>query len=234
MLQFAPTDSLTTTLDYTYAENKVQTQRSELSVWFNWGPGTSSWTDGPVGGSEIYSEDLNGSDLSMGGMNLGTKNENNSLGFNVAWEVNDALNFELDVSRLHRRIEARQRVRLRRRARRCGFIRGTTTVDFSGDFPILNVVLPTGRTQVEPSDAVVTGSVFQSSFNRSEVQQIQAKWTLGFPGTTRGWISESARPKCTTALPPPSCSRTTGADSALPMTTTTTSGPATTWAATST
>ena len=79
VLQFAPTDSITTTLDYTYAENKVETRRSELSVWFNWGPGTSSWTtDGPIAAPEIYSETMNGSDLSMGGMSLATKNENNS------------------------------------------------------------------------------------------------------------------------------------------------------------
>ena len=61
-----------------------------------------------------------------------------------------------------------------------GFVRGTTTVDFSSDFPIVNVVLPAGRTQVEPSDAVVTGSVFQNSFNKSEVQQIQASGRYEF------------------------------------------------------
>ena len=37
-LQFAPTDAITTTLDYTYSENKIATQRNELSVWFNFGP----------------------------------------------------------------------------------------------------------------------------------------------------------------------------------------------------
>ncbi len=36
--QFKPTDAITTTLDYTYSENKVHTQRNELSVWFNFGP----------------------------------------------------------------------------------------------------------------------------------------------------------------------------------------------------
>jgi TonB-dependent receptor len=180
VLQFAPTDSLTTTLDYTYAENQVQTERSELSVWFNWGPGTSSWTDGPAAGPEIYSETMNGSDLSMGGMNLGTKNENNSLGFNVAWEVNDSLKFELDFHDSTAESKPDSEFGSAGVLGVAGFIRGTTTVDFSGDFPILNVVLPTGRTQVEPSDAVVTGSVFQSSFNRSEVQQIQANGRWDF------------------------------------------------------
>src|SRR3546814_6961757 len=34
-LQWAPTDRNTTTLDYTYAENKIQARRHELSTWFH-------------------------------------------------------------------------------------------------------------------------------------------------------------------------------------------------------
>jgi hypothetical protein len=55
-LQYAPTDTITTTLDYTYSENKIATQRNELSVWFNFGPSASVWTDGPVASPLIYSE----------------------------------------------------------------------------------------------------------------------------------------------------------------------------------
>ena len=171
VLQFAPTDSLTTTLDYTYAENKVQTNRSELSVWFNWGPGTSSWTDGPVAGPIVYSEDMTGSDLSMGGMSLGTKNENNSLGFNVEWEVNDALTLELDYHDSTAESSPDSEFGSAGVLGVADFIRGTTTIDFSSDFPILNVALPG---PVDAADAKVTGSVFQSSFNKSEIQQIQA------------------------------------------------------------
>jgi TonB-dependent receptor len=171
VLQFAPTDSVTTTLDYTYAENKVQTQRSELSVWFNWGPGSSTWTDGPAAAPLVYSEVLNGSDLSMGGMNLGTKNENNSLGFNVAWQVNDALSLELDYHDSTAESSPDSEFGSAGVLGVAAFIRGTTTVDFSHDFPILNVAL---SEPVSAADALPTGSVFQSSFNKSEIQQIQA------------------------------------------------------------
>jgi TonB-dependent receptor len=180
VLQFAPTDSVTTTLDYTYAQNKVETRRSELSVWFNWGPGTSSWTDGPTAAPEVYSENMTGSDLSMGGMSLGTKNENNSVGFNVAWAVNDKLKLELDAHDSTAESKPDSVFGSAGVLGVAGFVRGTTTVDFSGDFPILNVVLPAGRTQVDPSDAVVTGSVFQASYNRSEVKQVQAKGSFEF------------------------------------------------------
>jgi TonB-dependent receptor len=55
-LQYAPTDTITTTLDYTYSENKIAQQRNELSVWFNFGPSGSVWTDGPVSSPLVYAE----------------------------------------------------------------------------------------------------------------------------------------------------------------------------------
>ena len=49
VLQYAPSKALTTTLDYTYSENKIHTRRQDMSAWFNFGPSSSSWGD-PVGG----------------------------------------------------------------------------------------------------------------------------------------------------------------------------------------
>ena len=118
--QWAPTDAITTTLDYTYSENKIQQQRNELSVWFNFGPSVTSWTDGPVAAPIIYSETINPatSDLSMGGMQLANVNENKSLGFNVAWEVSDGLRPGARLPRLLRRNASRQPVGFGGRARR--------------------------------------------------------------------------------------------------------------------
>jgi TonB-dependent receptor len=177
VLQFAPTDSVVATLDYTYALNKVQQNRNELSVWFTWGPGTSSWTDGPIVGPNIYSENFNGSDLSMGGMSLGTKNENNSVGFNVAWDVNDSLKLALDAHDSTAESSPDSEWGSAGVLGVAAFIRGTTTVDFSKDFPILNVNL---SRPVTGADALPTGSVFQSSYNKSEIQQIQASGSWKF------------------------------------------------------
>ena len=73
-------------------------QRNELSVWFNFGPSVTSWTDGPVAAPILYSETIpaGNSDLSMGGAKFATKNENESAGFNLAWDVTDRLGFSLD------------------------------------------------------------------------------------------------------------------------------------------
>ena len=79
-------------------------QRNELSVWFNFGPSSSTWTDGPVAGPLVYSELIPAanSDLSMGGAKFATKNENKSVGFNLAWEASDRLGFQLDYPRFER------------------------------------------------------------------------------------------------------------------------------------
>ncbi|HET6396777.1 MAG TPA: TonB-dependent receptor [Pseudoxanthomonas sp.] len=178
-LQWAPSERVTTTLDYSYIENKVQQQRSELSVWFNYGPGDSSWTDGPVAAPIVYSEDMVGSDLSMGGMQLATKNTGDSLGFNVEWEVNDALSLEFDYHNSEAESRPDGPYGSAGVLGVAAFIRGTTTVDYSGEIPILNVQLPAGVT-VDPSTALVTGSVFQNSYNLSEVEQFQAKGEFKF------------------------------------------------------
>src|SRR5690606_13765020 len=179
-LQWAPTDNVTATLDYNYIENKVQQQRSELSVWFNYGPGDSSWTDGPIAAPIVYSEDMTGSDLSMGGMQLATRNRGDSLGFNVEWEVNDALSLDFDYHKAKSESQPDGPYGSAGVLGVAAFVRGTTSVDYSGEIPIVNVVLPPGMDEVSAADAVVTGSVFQNSYNRSEVAQLQARGRFEF------------------------------------------------------
>ncbi|PPJ44349.1 TonB-denpendent receptor, partial [Rhizobium sp. KAs_5_22] len=59
-LQWAPTDNLTTTLDYTYSQNKIEQMRHDMSVWLNFTPGVSSWTKGSGSSPLIYDERYNG------------------------------------------------------------------------------------------------------------------------------------------------------------------------------
>src|SRR3546814_12908386 len=39
---------------YTYAENKIQARRHELSTWFNQAASATSWTDGPIAAPPSY------------------------------------------------------------------------------------------------------------------------------------------------------------------------------------
>src|SRR5438067_1922718 len=86
-LQFKPVNELTTTLDYTYSENKLQTRRNDVSAWFNFGPSTSTWTNGPVAAPLMYTEQIpsGNSDIAMGAANFATKTQNQSLGFRAQW-----------------------------------------------------------------------------------------------------------------------------------------------------
>jgi TonB-dependent receptor len=181
-LQWAPSDRVTTTLDYTYSENKIQQQRNELSVWFNFGPSTSSWTTGPVAAPIVYSETIvpANSDLAMGGAKIANRNENGSLGFNVEWEVNDSLDLALDYHDSSAETEPDSPYGSAGVLGVAAFIRGTTTVDFSRDFPVLTVAYPPGVTNVLPSQALVTGSVFQNAYTKSDIEQVQATGSWEF------------------------------------------------------
>ncbi len=182
-LQWAPSDNITTTLDYTYAENKIQQQRNELSVWFNFGPSVTSWTDGPVAAPIIYSETINPatSDISMGGMRLANVNKNESLGFNVDWQVSDSLDLQLDYHSSSAETKPDSPWGSAGVLGAAAFVRGTTTADFSGSFPVVSIALPPGVAQVDPSQALVTGSVFQNAYTKSEIDQTQLKgrWEFG-------------------------------------------------------
>lgn len=181
-LQWAPADNVTTTLDYTYSENKIQQQRNELSVWFNFGPSVSSWTDGPVAAPLIYKEIINpaNSDVSMGGMRLANVNENKSLGFNVDWEISDALDLSLDYHNSSAETRPDSPWGSAGVLGMSAFVRGDTTADFTRDFPVVTIALPPGVAQVEPSQALVSGSVFNNAYNKSEIEQTQVKGRFEF------------------------------------------------------
>ena len=204
VLQWAPTDALTTTLDYTYSENKVQQRRNDMSVWFNYGPSESSWTDGPVAGPEIYAEYLtcsdgsytktnvcpdgttpNFTDLAMGGAEFATRTENRSLGFNAEWKASDSLNLTFDAH--HSTAESGPDSPWGSNAvlGTAAFIRGKTTVDWSRDFPVLNVQYPPGMTQPDPAGVLVTGSSFRNSYMKSEVDQYQIGGDYQFEGYSK-------------------------------------------------
>ena len=187
VLQYAPTDRLTTTLDYTFSENKIQTRRNEMSVWFNFGPSTSSWTNGPVAAPKIYSETIvpANSDMAMGGARFGTKARNQSLGLNQKWKVSDGLNLEFDGHHSTAEDGADSPWGSNAVLGTAGFFRGTTTVDFTRDFPVLNVTLPPGMSQIDPSKMLVTGSAFRNSYMRSEVDQAQLKGDYTFANNSR-------------------------------------------------
>lgn len=197
VLQYAPIKDLTTTLDYTYSDNRVQAQRNESSVWFNYGPSMSSWTDGPIAAPLVYSETIpsnpdgtlnpNGtySDSAYGGGKNATRNTNKSLGFNVAWRVNENLNLGFDIHHSTATAGADSPYGSSGVLGTAGFYRGTTTADFTHDIPVVNVQFPPGQNGPDPSQVLVTGSSFRNSYQASTVNQIQATGDFTFQDYSR-------------------------------------------------
>ncbi len=181
-LQFRPQDNVTATLDYTFSQNTLATERSELSAWFNFGPSVSSWTDGPVAAPVVYTETIDGanSDLSMGAARYATKNENNSIGFNVNWAVSDRLSLDFDYHDSDAEAGADSPFGSNAVIGTAGFYRGDTTIDLSGDFPVLNVALPDGQDGIDASQMLQTGRSFRNSFMRMEIQQARISGDLVF------------------------------------------------------
>jgi TonB-dependent receptor len=179
-LQFAPIKDLRTTLDFTYSELKLQTKRNELSAWFNFGPSSSSWTDGPIASPKFYSETLGPgtstlrrplSDVAMAGADYATKNENKSTGLNVAWKVSERLKLELDAHSSSAESGADSPYGSNNALGTAAFNRGTTSVNFTNDFPVLSIY----DSDINPAFMKVTGSSFRNSYMLSNVDQVQVK-----------------------------------------------------------
>ena len=186
VLQYAPSKALTTTLDYTYSENKIHTRRQDMSAWFNFGPSTSSWGN-PVGGVApplVYSETIEpyldeetgrivqpSSDVAMGSGDFATRTRNKSLGFNAVWKVNPDLRLEFDGHKSTAESTPTSPWGSSNTLGTASFSRGTTTADFTKDFPVL------GMQYVDFARAgqQVTGSTFQNGYMKGEVEQAQVK-----------------------------------------------------------
>jgi TonB-dependent receptor len=175
-LQFAPIKELVTTLDYTYSQNKLQTKRTDLSAWFNFGPSTSSWTNGPVAAPLIYTEQISPatSDIAMGAGNFATKTDNKSLGFNAQWRATNDLKLEFDGHHSTAESMADSPFGSFNTLGTASFSRGDTTADFSHDFPVLSIV---GADFVKAPQQV-TGSNFQNRYMLGKIDQYQAKGRL--------------------------------------------------------
>jgi TonB-dependent receptor len=175
-LQFAPVKELVTTLDYTYSENKLQTKRNDVSAWFNFGPSTSSWTNGPVAAPLVYTEQIpaGNSDIAMGAGNFATKTDNKSLGFNAQWRATNDLKLEFDAHHSTAESMADSPYGSFNTLGTASFSRGDTSADFSHDFPVLSIA----GADFAKAPQQVTGSNFQNRYMLGKIDQAQVKGRL--------------------------------------------------------
>lgn len=98
--QFAPTDRISTTLDYTYAKNDIEERRGESVSWIDNGTSIDELEfDGSDGiASPLYIHETRGPrDQGYEQQLRNQVNELNSVGFNASFEATDTLTLTLDV-----------------------------------------------------------------------------------------------------------------------------------------
>ncbi len=94
VLQWAPTDELTASLDYTYAEFDNEGIRDTFGIWFDGFPETGR-AEIDQNGTYVLVEEY-GNELSSNQRLNESHNEVSSVGLNLDWQVTDDLNLTLD------------------------------------------------------------------------------------------------------------------------------------------
>lgn len=180
--QYSPNSNFTATLDYFYTQNKVATERSDMSVWFNHGDVTSGWTDGPIASPLFYNENFGdgGSDLSMGGAKYATKAENESIGINLEWQATDRLSFTFDAHSSSAENGQDSPYGTSSVISTADFQLRSQAVDFTNDIPVLELGFQDPFTGIDPSRMISTGSVFSNSYIKTEIDQFQVNGRYEF------------------------------------------------------
>ncbi len=202
VLQFAPTDDFTATFDYTMVENTVETQHSDVSVWFNYAGDRSEtiWEGEPNAYPLVYSEVYAAPDELAPEYPLGERWKDTSLtlgawgieetidsfGMNLEWHVTDQLRLELDAHTSEANLEATDpRLGTRNNVQIPSFTRTLTGLDERGELP----GIATGQIELfHPGTFQLSGSWFQNNRYTAEVDQIQIhgdyefndEWSIDF------------------------------------------------------
>ncbi|WP_390590924.1 TonB-dependent receptor [Simiduia litorea] len=178
-LQWQPTDTIRTTLDYTYSEVEVERSYNNMSAWFNFGGQETLWTDGPQATPLIYAENSSGADFSMGAGRDATRTENNSLGFNVTWDATDSLSLGFDYHDSTAETTPNSPFGDSALLSIAAFTRDKTTGNFNNDLPSLELEL---SNPLSPDDMQITGSVFTNNVSKMDIDQSKFFGTFDFQG----------------------------------------------------
>ncbi|TWX67253.1 TonB-dependent receptor [Colwellia demingiae] len=98
-LQFRPVESLTATLDYTYSKQDTFQARAEQSIWMDTYKSSLGFDDETTTTPIDYNEDRGAQpprDLGLAQQELNQVNENDSIGLNISYDVNDYFNITFD------------------------------------------------------------------------------------------------------------------------------------------
>jgi len=186
VLQWAPTDNITTTLDYIRSEFELERSYSDLSAWFSNTAAVSQaseWTDGPIASPIYYSEVVNNADFAMGTGEDGRKNLNESIGFNVEWWVTDALMLEVDYHDSSAETAANSPNGTSSLITMASFNKVGQSILTSYELPVMVLDLNSGGEENRPlykNDMRLTGSVFGNDASQMDLEQAKISGSFDF------------------------------------------------------
>lgn len=185
VLQYAPSDSVTATVDYTYSKLEFEKDSRSFGVWFNNGGNVSAANINENGTYTKITEV--GGDYATNLNRGATTNENKSLGLNIDWQLTDTFNLEFDA---HSSSAESGGAGIGNDAfmiignTSCSWCENPTVnidekmADFSqGDIPLIDMTLTNGQTELQPSDM---GSLFAgvtNNTNTNDLDQYQLNGT---------------------------------------------------------
>ena len=183
-LQWAPSETITATVDYTYSELELEHTYSDMSAWYNLGNNTQSsiWDDGPVASPIMYSEASPNADFAMGIGRDGSTSENTSVGLNLEWQATDSLLLALDYHDSSSEKGANNPYGTNALVTMSSWNRVGTTTYFDQDLPILQLSLNSGADGAErplyKDDMVITGSRIDNDVSVMDIEQTRFAGTF--------------------------------------------------------
>ncbi len=181
-LQYAPTDDIIMTVDYTMTDAQTGEKTISWSQWHDYG-GNINGYELDENGTVIWA-DMSGNDASTTISQSTTEVNEKSLGFNFDWQVNDELSLSVDYHDSESKIDNGKDDGMNAAG---SLVFGsdqliTKTYDFrNGDIPEARVLWKNGTTTLQPSEMDSHFSQFVHNPGKSEVDQLQIDGTWENP-----------------------------------------------------
>ncbi|MEM7280007.1 MAG: TonB-dependent receptor [Pseudomonadota bacterium] len=179
-LQWAPTDTVVGTLDYTYAQNELDRSFNDFSSWFAWGNAPVQFSEWDNSGDVIAYNEFNGSsDTPMGSGFDSTRNRTESIGVNFEWRPTDRLTLEFDAHDSSARVAPNSSLGSSMTLAITSGLREATFADWTTDLPELRVDI-IGGGELTPGDMIIGGSAFTNNWDKMEIQQAKIGGSFDF------------------------------------------------------
>lgn len=167
-LQFAPTDTLVATLDYTYAEMEIERTYNSFGAWYNFDAQDTIWTDGPNASPLAYGESLLSQDFGTNAGIDGFINENNLVGLNLIWDLSDTLTLEFDYHNSSAESKANSPYGVSANLAVNAYTRDRTITYFGNELPILGIGF---SAPLDADQMTAAGSVFANEKQKMSIDQ---------------------------------------------------------------